>query len=600
MRTPALPLERLERCTLKVLDRLSLHPRLTALALMALALVAYLPGMVLLSPVDRTEIIYVLTSQGMLEKGSLIDASFDGEHFAFRPIGIYWLQIAAGKLLGPWSWDDIVTYRLPSLIGAVLAVLALYWLSRPLVGERRAIIAAMLFCVSPIVALQATLAIPEGPLLLTIVVTQLCLMRIYCAEPEDRSHELPLAMAFWAAQGVSILLNALAVPILSLSTIILLFAFDRRLDWLWRLRPITGFMLMAVIGAPWLLIRAHFDGGIPFSGLSWEKFIRALGGAQNMKWKAAPLTFTIALLLGFLPGTLFLIPALQNLWRSRTFAVERFLFAWIAGYWLYLELIASKPALYTVQATFPAAALAVALVLAPMRRPEGEAALSMPPNTMRMPWWLVFFGLAGIYLSGFWMAGAIFDPGVVLSIAVVTGLLTLAAVAVIKGYVAAWLATAALGFALFSSSMFALVMPHMEIAWPAQRMEEALEPLRRCVSGPVGVVGFREPSATFAFGRAAYSNIGTIATWMAEKNDAIALVEDRWQPDLSAALAARKAEPPTRLGCIEAFNVMRGCPLHFSIYATGREALDPGCLMSAEYSCQAPLPTAPDPQSRCR
>lgn len=599
MSTPVSPLERVERCTLKVLDRLSLHPRLAALALIALALLAYLPGVVLLSPVDRTEIIYVLTSQGMLEKGTLIDASFEGEHFAFRPIGIYWLQIAAGKLLGPWSWDDIVTYRLPSLISAVFAVLALYWLSRPLVGERRAFIAAMLFCVSPIVALQATLAIPEGPLLLTIVVTQLCLMRIYCAEPGDRSHELALAMAFWVAQGVSILLNALAVPILSLSTIILLYVFDRRLGWLWRLRPVAGFLLMAAIGAPWLLIRAHFDGGIPFSGLSWDKFIRALGGAQNMKWKAAPLTFTIALLLGFLPGALYLFPALQNLWRTRARAIERFLFAWIVGYWLYLELIASKPALYTVQAMFPAAALAVALVLAPARQTQANG-LAVPPNTIRMPWWLVLFGLASIYLFAFWMAGATFDPTVVLSIAAVTGLLTLAAVAVIKGYVAAWLATAVLGFALFSSSMFALVMPHMEIAWPAQRMEEALEPLRRCVSGPVGVVGFREPSATFAFGRAAYSNIPTIATWIAENDDAIALVEDRWQPDLSAALAARRVELPPRLGCIEAFNIMRGCPLHFSIYATGRETLDPGCRMSAEYSCKGPLPASPDTQSRCR
>ena len=98
------------------------------------------------------------------------------------------------------------------------------------------------------------------------------------------------------------LLNALAVPILSLTTIIALYVFDRRLDWLWRLRPLIGVPLMAAIAAPWLLIRAHFDGGVPFSGLTWGEFIRALGGAQDMKWKAAPLTFTLAFILGFLPG----------------------------------------------------------------------------------------------------------------------------------------------------------------------------------------------------------------------------------------------------------------------------------------------------------
>ncbi len=94
------------------------------------------------------------------------------------------------------------------------------------------------------------------------------------------------------------------------------------------------------------------------AGLTWGEFIRALGGAQDMKWKAAPLTFTLAFILGFLPGALLLVPALQKLWRERGEALQRFLFAWIVGYWLYLELIASKPALYTVQAMFPAAAAA--------------------------------------------------------------------------------------------------------------------------------------------------------------------------------------------------------------------------------------------------
>ena len=287
---------------------------------------------------------------------------YEGERFAFRPIGIYWLQAGAGKLLGRWSWDDIATYRLPSLIAGILAVLATWWLTRPLLGERRAIIAAALFAVSPIVALQATLSIPEGPLLLSIVVAQLALLRLYCATTLDRDNGRWLALAFWAAQGGGMLLNALAVPILSLSTIVALYVMDRRVDWLARLRPLTGVPLMLAIAAPWIIIRAHFDG-VPFSGLTWGEFIRALGGAQDMKWKAAPLTFTLAFVLGFLPGALLLVPALTNLWRERGAALQRFLFAWIVGYWLYLELIASKPALYTVQAMFPAAAAAVALAL---------------------------------------------------------------------------------------------------------------------------------------------------------------------------------------------------------------------------------------------
>ena len=135
---------------------------------------------------------------------------------------------APAKLLGRWAWDDIATYRLPSLLAGILAVLATWWLTRPLLGDRRAVIAAALFAVSPIVALQATLSIPEGPLLLAIVVAQLALLRLYCAPDSDRDKQLWLALAFWAAQGGGMLLNALAVPILSLATIIALYVMDRR------------------------------------------------------------------------------------------------------------------------------------------------------------------------------------------------------------------------------------------------------------------------------------------------------------------------------------------------------------------------------------
>ena len=144
----------------------------------------------------------------------------------FRPIGITWAQMASGKVLGKRAQGAIATYRLPSLLGGMLAVLGLWWLLGPLVGARTSLIAAALFAVTPIVALQAQLAIPEGPLLLAIVVAQLTLLRLYCAPKPSAGTEL--ALAFWAAQGFGILLNALAVPILSLSTLIALYIFDRQ------------------------------------------------------------------------------------------------------------------------------------------------------------------------------------------------------------------------------------------------------------------------------------------------------------------------------------------------------------------------------------
>src|SRR5436190_23141638 len=104
-----LMLEQLDRASTRLLDTLGKGHRLAAAALLALALFTYLPGVFLLPPVDRTEIVYAQSSRGMVERGTAIDSSYEGERFAFRPIGIYWLQATTTKVLGKWSRDDIAT-----------------------------------------------------------------------------------------------------------------------------------------------------------------------------------------------------------------------------------------------------------------------------------------------------------------------------------------------------------------------------------------------------------------------------------------------------------------------------------------------------------
>ncbi len=593
MRLIPFSLERLECPSRCALDRLATRPRLAAAALVLLALVCYLPGVLRLPPVDRTEVVYAQAARDMLKRGDLIDAQFHGERAPFRPIGITWLQMASAKLLGKHVRGAIATYRLPSLIGGILAVLSVWWLLGPLLGSRGALISAALFAVSPIVALQAQLAIPEGPLLLAACLAQLTLLRLYCG-PDPKSATW-LALLFWAAQGCAMLLNALAVPILSLSTIIALFVFDRRLDWLARLRPLMGVPLMLIIAAPWLLVRAHFDGGVPFSGLTWPELLRALGGAQDMKWKAAPFTFTLAALLGFMPGILLLVPAARNLWTQRGAALQRFLLCWIVGYLAYLELIASKPALYTVQAMFPAAAAAAALAL------EKDGRLALPEYMLRLPAWLVLAGMAALFAGVLYVSHTQATFALVLGALLVTGALTLAAAAARRKLAAAWVSSSVAGFALFLAFVFGMLLPGLQRGWPATRIAKAIAPLEHCVLGPVSVVGLREPSTTFVLGRDSEASPKTIADHMADGDEGIAVVEDRWHGDLMQELQNRRAELPARAGCVQVFNVMRGCPLSFSIYITGAPSLDPECKIAKRYACKdPPPPPTPGAPSRCR
>ena len=116
------------------------------------------------------------------------------------------------------------------------------------------------------------------------------------------------------------------------------------------------------------------------------------------------------------------------------------------------------------------------------------------------------------------------------------------------------------------------------------------------------MLGFREPSAVFLLGERGESEPGAIAQRMADGTPGIAVVEDRWHGDLLAALAKRGTPLPERAGCVEAFNVMRGCPMSFSIYVSGGPAaLAPGCAVPPRYACRKPLPAATAPvNARCR
>ena len=105
------------------------------------------------------------------------------------------------------------------MIAVTLAVLALFWLGRGLVGSETALIASALFAVAPLTVLVSQLAIAEGLSLLPATVAMLALARIYVNADEP----FPTALLFWAAVGVGIVINALLVPILVLATLIALF-----------------------------------------------------------------------------------------------------------------------------------------------------------------------------------------------------------------------------------------------------------------------------------------------------------------------------------------------------------------------------------------
>ena len=87
----------------------------------------------------------------------------------------------AGVLGVPNARTTIWLYRLPSLIGAIGAVLATYWCALAFVSRRGAVLAALMMMSSSIVGVEARLAKTDAVLVFTVVAAMAVMARVYLA-----------------------------------------------------------------------------------------------------------------------------------------------------------------------------------------------------------------------------------------------------------------------------------------------------------------------------------------------------------------------------------------------------------------------------------
>src|SRR6478752_2474878 len=224
-------------------------------------LLLFLPGFFNIPPVDRDEARFAQATKQMVETSDFVDIRFQDEVRYKKPVGIYWLQAAAvetASALGlPRAQLRIWLYRVPSLIGAIGAVLLTYWTALAFLTRRGAVIAALIICSSVLLSVEARLAKTDAMLLLTVVAAMGALARVYLSwqRGEDPAHP-PWAWPaiFWTALAGGILLKGPLILMFVGLTVGTLAILDRSAAWLWRLRPVWGLMWMLVLVLPWFVL----------------------------------------------------------------------------------------------------------------------------------------------------------------------------------------------------------------------------------------------------------------------------------------------------------------------------------------------------------
>src|SRR5215475_11520290 len=368
------------------------HARAVAFLVLC-GLLLFLPGFFTIPPIDRDEARFAQATKQMVETGDYVDIRFQDEVRYKKPVGIYWMQAAAvhtATALGlPKAQLRIWVYRVPSLIGAIGAVLLTYWTALAFVTRRGAVLAGLMMCSAVLLGVEARLAKTDAMLLLTVVAAMGALARVYLSwqRGEDPVHPpWSWPIIFWTALAGGILLKGPLILMFVGLTIVMLSMLDRNASWLWRMRPVWGLMWMLVLVLPWF-VAIYWRAGETF-------FTDSLGGDMLSKLSAQeshgapPGVYLLLFWITFWPGAPLAAMAAPAVWRARREPGAQFLLAWLVPSWIVFELVLTKLPHYVLP-LYPAVAI---LTVGALER----RVLSRSWLTTGAAWWFAIPALAAI------------------------------------------------------------------------------------------------------------------------------------------------------------------------------------------------------------
>ena len=331
--------------------------------LVLLCLLAFLPGLFQIPPVDRDEAYFAQATKQMIETGDYVDIRYQDDVRYRKPVGIYWLQAAAVKTAAALGLPDalrtIWPYRLPSLFGAIGAVLATYWCALAFVSRRGAVLSAVMMAVSTILGVEARLAKTDAVLLFTIVVAMSVLARVYLAPRRGEALPgLPLIAVFWTALAAGILVKGpLILMVVGLAAAALCLV-DRSARWLLALRPLPGVAWLVVLVLPWFIAIYARVGSQFLVASVGEDMLAKVANSQEAHG-APPGLYVVLFFATFFPASMLAGLAAPAVWAVRREPAAKFLLAWLVPSWIVFELVVTKLPHYVLP-LYPAIAILIA------------------------------------------------------------------------------------------------------------------------------------------------------------------------------------------------------------------------------------------------
>ena len=518
-------------------------PRRAPLIAALVALLASLPTLFTLPPTDRDESRFAEASAQMLESGDFTDIMFQDVPRYKKPVGIYWLQAASVAAFSDPEAREIWAYRIPSVLGAMLAAAACAWGALAFMEPGAAAGAGALLAATTVLSSESTLATTDAALCGAITLAMAAMARLYLAARGGPAPHRWTWLLFWLGLAGAVLLKGPIGPMVAGLTGLALCVWDRRAGWLASLRWDWGLIVFFGVVLPWALaISVETDGGFWGVAVGGDLAPKLFGGQEGHG--APPGYFLLLSPVLLFPAVLLAPAAAVTGWRARAEPGVRFALCWLIPSWLVFELVPTKLPHYTLPCFGAIAWLMAAALTRPMDKwPRWlGAALNLAVAAGFAIAGALAASLLGGAASGVWATLA----AVLYVAAAITGSLFL-----LRRRPALAAALAGVFGVLAHSALVGGLAPTLQRIWLSQRIaaDVARASPGGFEKGPPAVAGYEEPSLVFALG--APTELGAAEDAAEAINEGrLAVVAGRADKAFRAAIA--QGEVSARVAAAEA------------------------------------------------
>lgn len=532
-------------------------------ALLVLCVFCFSWGFTSIQPMDRDEPRFAQASKQMIESGDYIDIRFQEEARHKKPVGIYWLQVAAvtaAQALGfENAKDTISVYRVPSFIGALCVVLLTFWLGSHIMSREAAFFAACLMAFSILLNVEARLAKTDAVLTAAVLFTMTVLFKWWQASRQSVSLAFwPWPFFFWLVLGVGLLIKGpLILLVLGLSLLGLVIADRKALAWR-ELYPFRGLLIVMAVALPWFIAIALDSRGQFFqASLGHDLGQKLVSGHESHG--APPGTYLVAMLGTFFPGSLLAFLAAPLIFRLRREPVVIWLLCWLLPAWVVMEIVPTKLPHYVLP-LYPALALLCAYAL--YEKNGFERLKSSAFASVLWAWPLLVFVLFAVVLVGVYR----FEGALLLGVFFLFVFSVSASfIAVRRPSLSEVTPALMLTMVFVYAGVLGLAAPQLSTLWVSQRLAAFVQK-SPCSEPALVSSGFREPSLVFLTRTDLVMRDGAdAAKWLKETSCGLAFVEKRHFESFERERAALGYDVKS-LGRVDGININGGRRLSIDVF----------------------------------